>query len=319
MAAVTQRTVVGVFTTTQAARDATQALKKAGFLESEIGVVSSHGQHDGSDDESRVAEGAVAGATTGLGIGALWGLGILAGVLPAIGPAIAGGTLAVLLSSAAAGAATAGLAGALIGMGLSKNEADFYDAEVQAGRTIVTVEAGQRYAEATKILRQAGGYDMTDKSDAGTSRTAEENAPPRQATRDQQTRATLGGQLGKTVRAHEEELQVNKTPVQTGEVRVRKEVHTEHQHLDVPVMREEVVIERRPTNRQQVSATDLDRQEEIRIPVREEQVKVQKQTVVAEEVSVGKRQVQDTAQVNESLRKEEIKVDTEGNPKIRKR
>ena len=56
-------------------------------------------------------------------MGALWGLGILAGIVPAIGPAIAGGTLAAILSSAAAGAATAGVAGALIGLGIPEDEA----------------------------------------------------------------------------------------------------------------------------------------------------------------------------------------------------
>ena len=50
-------------------------------------------------------EGAIAGVAAGAGVGALWGLGILAGVLPGIGTAIAGGTLAAILSSAAAGAA----------------------------------------------------------------------------------------------------------------------------------------------------------------------------------------------------------------------
>ena len=46
----------------------------------------------------------------------------------------------------------------------------------------------------------------------------------------------------------EERLHAEKHPVETGEVRVRKEVHTETKTLEVPVQREEVVIERTPVH-----------------------------------------------------------------------
>jgi len=161
-------TVVGVFTNTQQARITTRALRDAGFTEDQIGVASPNRDSVASAtekaDETFAGEGALAGAVTGVaagvGMGALWGLGILAGILPAIGPAIAGGTLAVLLSSAAAGAAAAGLAGALIGMGLSSEDAEYYEGEMKAGRTIVTVNAGERREEAIKLLRENGGDDI---------------------------------------------------------------------------------------------------------------------------------------------------------------
>ncbi len=44
--------------------------------------------------------------------------------------------------------------------------------------------------------------------------------------------------------SREEELEARKQRVETGEVKVRKEVHTEHKTMDVPVQREEVVVER---------------------------------------------------------------------------
>ena len=111
-------------------------------------------------DRRAVAAGllGVAGLAAGAGVGALWGLGILAGVIPGIGPAIAGGTLGVLLSSAAAGAATAGLAGALIGLGIPDEDASFYEGEFKAGRSIVTVKS-PRHTEACAILNRFGGYD----------------------------------------------------------------------------------------------------------------------------------------------------------------
>lgn len=102
-------------------------------------------------------EAAVTGATVGVGAGTLWGLGILAGVLPAIGPVIAGGTLAALLGSAATGAAAGGLGGALIGMGVSDDETDYYASEFANGRVIVTVDAGHRVSIAEQVIVDRGG------------------------------------------------------------------------------------------------------------------------------------------------------------------
>lgn len=310
MAIKANETVVGVFTDREQARKATHALKEAGFTEDQIGVASAKRQADGSDrgrddddDDNYTGEGAIAGAAAGASLGALWGLGILAGLLPAIGPAIAGGTLAVLLSSAAAGAAAAGLAGALVGMGLSREEAEFYEGELKEGRTIVTVKAGRRREEAMQLLRQFGSYDISNKRSMHEQQSAE---------------CATGMAAGSTVQAHEEKLRVSKTPVQTGEVKIRKEVHTEHKTLDVPVSHEEIVIERRPASGK-VSASSLKPGQEVRIPVREEEVNVQKETVATEEVSVGKRRVQETKHLDETLRKEEIKVETEGDAKVRNR
>ena len=116
---------------------------------------------------------------------------------------------------------------------------------------------------------------------------------------------------GQTMKLHEEQLHARKEQVETGEVRVRKEVTTEHKTLDVPVQREEVVIERRPASGQATSG-DIRPGEEVRIPVREEQVRVEKTPVVKEEVTVGKRKVQDTEHVGGTVRKEEVKVEQKG-------
>ena len=118
----------------------------------------------------------------------------------------------------------------------------------------------------------------------------------------------------RTIQLREERLKVSKTPVETGNVHVRKEVHTDHQTIDVPVEREEVVIERRPASGHAASG-DI-RNEEIRIPVKEEKVNVSKDTVVKEEVSVGKRKVQDTEHVSGTVRKEELKVDRHGDVNV---
>ena len=50
----------------------------------------------------------------------------------------------------------------------------------------------------------------------------------------------------------------------------------------------------------------------IRLPVRAEHVRVEKQTFVAEEVVVRTRPVQDTVRVDETVRREEVRVETTG-------
>lgn len=78
-----------------------------------------------------------------------------------IGPALAAGTLAPLFTTAAGGVALAGLTGALIGWGLSEQEAAFYERELHAGRTIVSVSTADREDEAEEILRRFGGYEQS--------------------------------------------------------------------------------------------------------------------------------------------------------------
>jgi len=316
---VERKTVVGVFSDRTKAQEVIAELKRAGFRDDQIGLTSggTHGDTDSSDAKGNYAgEGGVAGVATGAGLGALWGLGILAGVLPAIGPAIAGGTLAVLLSSAAAGAAAAGLAGTLVGLGIPKEEAEFYEGEVKAGRTIVTVNANGRNAEALAILRRFGGYDMSSRGEGSMTSALGTSASGTSALKDQSQAAcaaTLKGGDQRTIQAKEEKLEVRKHKEQTGSVTVRKEVHTEHKTLEVPVEREEVVIERHAVSGKTASGS-IGKSEEIRIPVSEEHVHIEKTPVVTEEVTVGKRKVKDSERVGATVRKEEIKVDKVGNP-----
>jgi len=331
--AMTQRTsVVGVFNDRKMANDAVDALKRAGFRDDQIGVAGKYADVvEGTETGTEWEEGAIAGILGGAGLGALVGLGILAGVIPAIGPVIAGGTLAMLAANAAGGAAIVGLAGALIGAGVPEEEAHYYENEFKAGRTIVTVKADGRAAEATEILRRFGAYDMhtaggSTSTAAAYASTAASHATAATAgpacatdvTSSGTPLAASKGAGGKdTIRVHEEKLHAHKTPVQTGEVKVRKEVVTEHQTIDVPVQREEVVIERHAVADQCAPGSEIRAGEEIRIPVKEEQVHVGKQAVVKEEVSVGKRLVTETEHVSGDVRKEKVKVEREGDVDVR--
>lgn len=122
---------------------------------------------------------------------------------------------------------------------------------------------------------------------------------------------------GQVLRLHKEELHADKQKVQAGEVSVRKEVVTETKTLEVPVTREEVVIERHTVTDGGISTGDLGDGETIRIPVMEEQVTLQTTAVATEEVSIGKREIQETREVSGEVRHEEVVVDREGNPTVR--
>jgi len=305
--------VVGVFDNRADAQRAVQELKRMGFRDDEIGVAhkdDSTATGAVGSGETYAGTGALAGVATGAGVGALWGIGIAAGMLPAIGPVIAGGTLAAILASAATGAAAAGIVGALVGMGIPEEEAKFYESELHSGRTVVTVTTSSRYTEARAVLDRFNGFDMQGRKTSKTA-TGAACSTGASATSVNRGKTVQSGDTEK-IQLREEELHVTKQPVQVGEVQVRKEVHTDQRTIQVPVKREEIVVERHAASGR-AAAGEIGQNEEIRIPVREEQVQVDKEAVVKEEVTVGKRQVQDTKEVAGTVRKEEVRVEKKGN------
>lgn len=325
MATKKHKVAVGVFDSRERAQQAVNELRRMGFREDQIGVAGKHteditGASSVSDAAEKSGTGLAAGAATGAGLGALWGLGIIAGVLPAIGPAIAGGVLGTVLSSAGAGAAALGIVGALTGLGMSSDEATYYENEFKAGRYIVTVTADSKYDEAAATLRRFGSYDIHNRTADTRAMNATSTSGTRQAAACATGAATSGAAAASAgtqkIQVKEEQINVHKQPVQTGEVRVRKEVHTEHKTIEVPVKKEEVVIERRPGSGQAASA-GVGGNQEIRVPVSEEQVHIEKTPVVKEEVTVGKRSVTDTERTSATVRKEEVKVEQSGDVNVR--
>jgi uncharacterized protein (TIGR02271 family) len=122
----------------------------------------------------------------------------------------------------------------------------------------------------------------------------------------------------RTLQLREEELQSRKQTVETGKVRIGKQVISEQQTLEVPVTREEVTIERRPVARTPAGCSFGESNETIQVPVHEEQVSVEKRTVVTDELEIGRRKVQETKQVSGTVRREEARIDTEGDTDLKK-
>lgn len=313
-----RNTVVGVFEDRDNAQRAVADLKKAGFQDDHIGLASHERATTDTGEEAETGHagtGAVTGALAGAGVGVAWGIAVAAGLLPGIGPVIAGGALAAILASTGVGAAIGGIAGALIGLGVPEEEASYYESEFKAGRTLVTVKAENRYNEALAILRRHGGHAQ-ERTGSFVRREYAATATGA-AVRPTATPAPHTAASGeKTIQLREEQLHAEKQPVKAGEVHVSKEVVTEHKTMEVPVKREEVVIERHPVSgNPPATGGEIRPGEEVRIPVREEEVRVEKTPVVKEEVTVGKRTVQDTERVSGTVKKEEVKVEEKGDVK----
>ncbi len=154
----TGRTVVGLFTNRPDAESAIRELKAAGFGEDRIGVALQNRdeQRDLMDTTgSEAAEGAATGAVSGGVVGGL--IGLLGSLLiPGVGPIVVGGVLASTLTGAGIGAATGGIIGALVGLGVPETDARHFDEGLRSGRTLVTVNAGERTGEALTILDRHG-------------------------------------------------------------------------------------------------------------------------------------------------------------------
>jgi uncharacterized protein (TIGR02271 family) len=339
--------VVGVFNSREPAEQAVDALQRAGFRQDQIGFAMRGGTAAPSGAVDTVeGSNAGAGAATGAILGGL--LGAAAALLiPGIGPVLAVGTLGgSVLTGMVAGGALGALAGALVGMGVPEDEARFYQGEFESGRAVVTVKAEARAPEAEEILRSFGAYDVNSRQPidsakggthehlhahaGGTEMHSHPHSHPagqheqhdhdhagarmESAPKQAASMPAAGARMEEnadTVKLREEQLRVSKERVQTGEVEIGKRVVSEQKTMEVPVTREEVVIERRPVNRPSDTPITNDSRT-IEVPVTAERVHVEKETFVREEVGVQKRVEQDTVAVNETVRREEAVINRTG-------
>jgi uncharacterized protein (TIGR02271 family) len=109
------------------------------------------------------------------------------------------------------------------------------------------------------------------------------------------------------VQRSEEELRVGTREREAGKVGVRKQVRTEREQVRVPTRHEEVSVDRVPVN-EEGTGTEIG-EDEISVPVVEDEVVVEKRPVVKEEVRIRKDVVEDEELVEEDVRKEEVDVE----------
>lgn len=119
-----------------------------------------------------------------------------------------------------------------------------------------------------------------------------------------------------TLRLYEERLVANKQRRKTGEVAIGKHVETETARVSVPVEKERVIIERTtPADAGRVVTPGVDafREGEVaEIELYEETADIRKEAVLREEVRIRKEVERDTVETQETIRREELDIDTEG-------
>lgn len=166
-----------------------------------------------------------------------------------------------------------------------------YKEDIAAGKIVITVKDYKAQNEA--VVENDRTQNMPDPTD--TLNTNNEN-----------------------IQLKEEQLDVNTHDVTTGEVDIHKHVVNDTKTVEVPVKREEIVIERKPVNAEaseNISDDSLE-DETITIPLKEEQIDVNKHTVVREEVGIHKKEHEDMKQVTEEVSREELDIDTKGDVRV---
>ena len=302
------RSIAGIFENRADAERAVEDLKGAGFNQNNIGLVTQDKQANqqlAEEHGTHSTEGAVAGGLIGGTAGALLAAtGAL--VIPGVGPFLSAGILATSLVGGAAG----WLVGGLAGLGIPREEAQYYEERVQGGSTLVTVDAAGRDAEARQILLRDGAEDLQDRGFGGgyDDTAATQNvayAQPAQAT----TQTTDTNDI--SVPVYEEELVVGKRQEEEGRVHLHKEVTSEQETVPVTLRREEVTVERVPFtgNVDPNAARDAFQGQDIDVPVMGEEAVVGKQAHEVEEVRLHKQTTEEQQQVSDTVRRERVVVD----------
>ncbi len=317
MATTTSNSVVAFFSTEGQAAKAISALKDAGFQPHQIGAATNAGTQDvtvsstyADTSTSPTAGTSAAHSTTGAKAEGMWDRvknffegneGTEGGVEQYADERSRDNTSHEITRGGYAGSSAyepADVSHSLTGMQVPEEHSRYFEHRLSTGNgVLVTVSAADRAAEARSILEQNGG-DLGANAESYDYSAAPAAA---QTTGEGQQRIQLLGEV----------LRVHKDRISRGEVRIRKETITEQQTIQVPVTREELVIERVPVSGQTAVHGSIGENSDIRIPLSEERASADKQTFVREEVSVGKRAVESVEEVGGSVQHEELQVEND--------
>jgi uncharacterized protein (TIGR02271 family) len=111
----------------------------------------------------------------------------------------------------------------------------------------------------------------------------------------------------------QEFLNVGKQTVETGVVTVSKKIEQEVKEVSMPLIREEIIIDRVPIGTTVSAEAPVSRYEgdTLIIPVVKEELIVQKRLILVEEVRITKRAITTAFKEQVTLRKEVIEVKEE--------
>lgn len=165
--------VFGIYQTRAAAEECVDALRRAGFRNTDISALfpDNAGTKDFAlEKNTKAPEGAATGATSGAVVGGVlgWLAGIGALAIPGIGPFIAAGPILAALAGAGAVGIAGGVVGALVGFGVPEYEAKRYEGRVKHGGILLSVHCDDSHwvKRAEEILKQTGAEDISSSSEA---------------------------------------------------------------------------------------------------------------------------------------------------------
>lgn len=115
-----------------------------------------------------------------------------------------------------------------------------------------------------------------------------------------------------TLELLEERLTVNKDRIVSGLVKIGKHVVSEDRKVEVELEEERAHIQRNEVNRP-TDRTIGEGTESVEVQLEAERANVSKQTYVTEEVSLGKTTERHVETIIETIRREELDVDNDGN------
>ena len=124
-----------------------------------------------------------------------------------------------------------------------------------------------------------------------------------------QPEITNAGLAASKIALVEERLNIDIQKVETGIVQVHKKVISELVTQEVPVVHEEVQVERVVINQYVAAAPNIRYEGDTTIiSVVKEVLVVEKRLMLVEELHISKKQITSSATVTETLRKEEIEI-----------
>ena len=188
----------------------------------------------------------------------------------------------------------------LVDMGMPTFVAQTYEQALEAGKLTVLVRADERQDDVINILRMNTGDSIW--------------YPGGYETRQQ------------VVPVREERLQPTRYQMVSGEVRIRRRIILEEKTFTVQVAREEITVENLsfaenaflselpPDSNSNI--IHLNPGDTIRLPVREEQVFVEKRPIIKEEVVLTKLVTQDMQHFTDMVRKEVPRLERDGNVRV---
>lgn len=169
-----------------------------------------------------------------------------------------------------------------------------FDEDFIKGAPTVDADEGLEPSDQDEIAKYYDSGDAADDLDAGA-----------EADEDHDVVVEEEG----TMIRRAERLTVGTETEEVGQARLRKRVVTKTETVEVPLEREELVIERESLSDEEAQeGGDLTEEEEV-IVLREERAVVDKEVVGVEKVTLGKRIVADTETISQKVQEEQIDID----------